>query len=134
MNSRETKELCSHLMESRELSKGQAMAYIKSITDATKADLLKDFRARPKPNEFVSIDQLKRSGAVYFPSDVSAPKPIEHTQLQDKEPSKKQKKIPYTLLMSPAELDRLKDLSAQDGETVSFHIRQAVRQYLSKIK
>jgi hypothetical protein len=134
MNSRDTKELCSHLIQFRGLSKGQAMAYIKSITDAVKTGLLKDFRARPSPNEFVSIEQLKKSGAAYFPPEVSSPKPIEHASTQDDEPPKKQKKIPYTLLMSPAELERLKDLAVQDGETVSFHIRQAVRQYLNKIK
>jgi len=40
------------------------------------------------------------------------------------------RKVPYTLLLQPEQLDALKSVSERDGSPVSHHIRQAIRAYL----
>ncbi|MDF1653144.1 ribbon-helix-helix domain-containing protein, partial [Pseudomonas aeruginosa] len=40
------------------------------------------------------------------------------------------KKVPYTLLMPPDQLEALRNLAEKDDTSVSHHIRQAVRAYL----
>ncbi|MGZ2905025.1 ribbon-helix-helix protein, CopG family [Pseudomonas aeruginosa] len=42
----------------------------------------------------------------------------------------KPKKVPYTLLMQPEQLEALRSLAEKDDTSVSHHIRQAVRAYL----
>lgn len=42
----------------------------------------------------------------------------------------KAKKVPYTLLMPPDQLEALRNLAEKDDTSVSHHIRQAVRSYL----
>ena len=46
--------------------------------------------------------------------------------------SVKAKKVPYTVLLPPAMLEDLKDLSEVDGDPVSHHIRTAIKAYLSR--
>lgn len=130
------------------------MAHIKALTSRAATQLLNDIRGTPNPNDFVSIEQLKKSSRVAFQDAETTPAldrlkdlSAQHSEavinkkdgkrqasLNESEKSAKQKKVPYTLLMAPSELERLKDLSSQDGETVSFHIRQAVRQYLNRMQ
>lgn len=50
--------------------------------------------------------------------------------LSPPEPLPKSKKVPYTLLLPPEQLEALKMRSEADDSSVSHHIRQAIRLYL----
>lgn len=49
-------------------------------------------------------------------------------------PPAKAKKVPYTVLLQPEQLEALKAISDRDGAPVSHHIRQAIRLYLRGYK
>ena len=67
-------------------------------------------------------------------ASVSLPEASENTPSDvSRQPRKKTKKVLFSLLMPPSELEALRSLSDETGETVSFHIRQAIRLYLKEV-
>lgn len=62
-----------------------------------------------------------------------SPEPLAVDVVKSGRPAKV-KKVMYSILLPPPDLEALKDLANEDGETVSFHIRQAIRAYLRSHK
>lgn len=129
MNSSDTKKIIGYLQLTRGMSKGQALAHVKAFTSEGLKEILLEIDRVSSPSDFVTTDQLKASGSRYFSSPKPDPTP---DHLVNKPVStKKPKKVPYTLLLTPSDLESLKAISETDGETVSSHIRAAIRSYLT---
>lgn len=47
-------------------------------------------------------------------------------------PAGRAKKVPYSVLLTPSQLDELRALADRDGSSVSHHIRAAIRDYLKR--
>lgn len=45
-------------------------------------------------------------------------------------PSARPKKVMFSILLPPADLEALRALSEQTGETMAYHVRSAIRRYL----
>ena len=118
ITSDQTRELLRLLVELDGLSKAAAKQVLNGIALDSRFALLHELRQR----------KLERSGQARLPlgrlvDGVFVPaKPAERAS--------KAKKVPYTLLLPPEQLDALRALAERDDSSVSHHIRQAIRAYL----
>lgn len=127
------REMLRLLCEVKSYSKAKAKATFDLLSPVERVELLRGLREAKSrmdeaPAPFVSIarpvTEERPQEADQAPSATEL-KPVGRTR---------SKKVPYTLLMQPEQLEALKACSEADGETVSHHIRQAVREYLSHLE
>lgn len=111
-----SKELLKLLQEVRRQSKKDALAIMRGLTPEGQNSLLAELRMRA----------LEASGQSRLPLG------SRETFREAPAASVKVKKVPYTVLLPPAMLEALKDLSEVDGDPVSHHIRTAIKAYLSR--
>jgi len=127
------REMLRLLCEVKGCSKAKAKATFDVLSPVERPEFLRALRdaksrmdAAPAP--FVSVSQPSIEGVApvseRVPSDSSA----------EAKGRSRPKKVPYTLLLQPEQLEALKACSEGDGETVSHHIRQAIRGYLSRLE
>lgn len=78
--------------------------------------------------------KLERNGQqtlpISHPASATTPKTPPKQPAQPSQGDSKAKKVPYTLLLPPSQLDALKALAEASDLAVSHHIRQAIKQYL----
>lgn len=116
MKADERRELIGYLRRFEGRSKSEALQEIATCTEESLMRSLLGYRKRA-----VALGTAPESVSRALPAQavvVSAADKV------------KAKKVPYTLLMPPEQLDALKVLAEEDGASVSHHIRQAVRLYL----
>lgn len=111
-----SKELLKLLQEVRRHTKKDALAVMRGLTPDGQNSLLAELRMRV----------LEASGQSRLPLG------SRETFREATAASVKAKKVPYTVLLPPAMLQDLKDLSEVDGDPVSHHIRTAIKAYLSR--
>lgn len=111
-----SKELLKLLQEVRRHTKKDALAVMRGLTPEGQNSLLAELRMRV----------LEASGQSRLPLG------SRETFREAPVASVKAKKVPYTVLLPPAMLEDLKDLSEVDGDPVSHHIRTAIKVYLSR--
>ena len=114
MKADDRRELLGYIQRFDGLSKAAALSELKNCTEASLVKNLEGYRLRIAKEKFAQQMAIKT--------------PV--TPLEAPLKAERPKKVPYTLLMLPEQLEGLKALSDQDGASVSHHIRQAVRQYL----
>lgn len=111
-------------------SRGEAQQFFFTRGKADRARLLNDatdWRLASSPvRDPVSLMEVTSS-------EPESPEPLVVDVLKSGRPAKA-KKVMYSILLPPPDLEALKDLANEDGETVSFHIRQAIRAYLRSHK
>lgn len=107
-------ELLGYMQQFEGLSKEAALFELKNCTEASLFKSLQGYRLQIAKEKSVQ-QQAAKASVTSLGAPLKAERP---------------KKVPYTLLMLPEQLEGLKALSDQDGASVSHHIRQAVRQYL----
>lgn len=110
------KELLKLLQDVRGQTKKDALAIMRGLTPEGQNSLLAELRMRV----------LEASGQSRLPLG------SRETFREVPAASVKAKKVPYTVLLPPAMLEDLKDLSEVDGDPVSHHIRTAIKAYLSR--
>lgn len=110
------KELLKLLQDVRGQTKKDALAIMRGLTPEGQNSLLAELRMRV----------LEASGQSRLPLG------SRETFRDAPAASVKAKKVPYTVLLPPAMLEDLKDLSEVDGDPVSHHIRTAIKAYLSR--
>lgn len=110
------KELLKLLQDVRGQTKKDALAIMRGLTPEGQNSLLAELRMRV----------LEASGQSRLPLG------SRETFRESPAASVKAKKVPYTVLLPPAMLEDLKDLSEVDGDPVSHHIRTAIKAYLSR--
>lgn len=113
------KELLKLLQEVRGQTKKDALAIMRGLTPEGQNSLLAELRMRALEASGQSL--LPLGSRETFREAPAAPAA-----------SLKAKKVPYTVLLPPAMLEDLKDLSEVDGDPVSHHIRTAIKAYLSR--
>lgn len=74
--------------------------------------------------------KLQRNGQAALPLSPALAKTTAKTPAKAVSGDSKAKKVPYTFLIAPAQLEVLNALSEQTDLPVSHHIRQAIRAYL----
>lgn len=110
-----SKELLKLLMEVRRHNKKDALAIMRGLAPEGQNSLLIELRRHA----------LEGNGQRVLPiGPAASPRPIFD------EP--RAKKVPYTVLLPPAMIESLKELSEIDGEPVSHHIRAAIKAYLGR--
>ncbi len=127
------REMLRLLCEVKGYSKAKAKATFDLLPPVERVDILRGLREAKSrmdeaPAPFVSIVRPVIEERPPVADQASSPteiKPVGRTR---------SRKVPYTLLMQPEQLEALKACSEADGETVSHHIRQAVRDYLSRLE
>lgn len=110
-----SKELLNLLQTVRRHSRKDALSIMRGLAPEGQHSLLIELRRHAieaNGQGLLPIAPVKASGVVY--------------------PEPRTKKVPYTVLLAPAMIDALKDLSETDGEPVSHHIRAALKAYLSR--
>ena len=117
-----SKELLKLLQEVRRHTKKDALAVMRGLTPDGQNSLLAELRMRV----------LEASGQSRLP--LGSRETFREAPAAPAAPaaSVKAKKVPYTVLLPPAMLEDLKDLSEVDGDPVSHHIRTAIKAYLSR--
>jgi len=75
--------------------------------------------------------KLERNGQTALPLPVGDAKTPAKTPAKASGSDSKAKKVPYTFLIPPSQLEALNALSEQSDLPVSHHIRQAIRAYLT---
>lgn len=66
-------------------------------------------------------------------NSVSEATPLEHVKNPPPEGSpvaSKQKKVMYSILLPPSDLESMRAISDSTGEAVAFHVRSAIRRYI----
>lgn len=121
MKSADRRELLGYMQRYANLSKAGAMAEMRSCSEQTLIDMLKDYRARTRRSAFDNLAE---------PEPVELLQPVKPSEKPLK--AQKAKKVPYTLLLLSPQLEALRELSDRDGASVSHHIRMAVADYLRK--
>ncbi|PKM27857.1 hypothetical protein [Stutzerimonas chloritidismutans] len=123
------RNLCfEFLMRVTNRTKEEAQQFLFTLGKPARAGLLKDAK------EWKSMGYpVRGAGAVTAP--VTDPErvfetPARSTPDVEGPARKKAKKVLFSLLLPPAELEALRTLSDETGETVSSHVRQAIRTYL----
>lgn len=127
------REMLRLLCEVKGYSKAKAKATFDVLSPVERGDYLRALRGAKSrmdeaPAPFVSIPRPsveERSQETAQAPNAAHAKPLGRSR---------SKKVPYTLLMQPEQLEALKACSEADGETVSHHIRQAIRDYLSRVE
>jgi hypothetical protein len=116
MNSADRKELMGYLRGREGMSKAAALAELRTCTPESLQRSLEGHRRKSilEAQSAASESKKKPSGA---PSSTA-----------------KAKKVPYTLLLPPEQLEALRALSERDDSSVSHHIRQAIRTYLRGVR
>lgn len=113
-------------------SKEEAQHFVFTLPKPDRARLLRDakeWKANGSPVRDTAASVVAPPASVSLPdAPEKAPSNASH------QPRKKPKKVLFSLLMPPSELEALRSLSDETGETVSFHIRQAIRLYLKEVK
>lgn len=117
-----SKELLKLLQEVRRHTKKDALVVMKGLTPEGQNSLLAELRMRVL--EASGQSRLPLGSRETFREAPAAP--------AASVASVKAKKVPYTVLLPPAMLEDLKDLSEVDGDPVSHHIRTAIKAYLSR--
>lgn len=120
-----SKELLKLLQEVRRHTKKDALAVMKGLTPEGQNSLLAELRMRVL--EASGQSRLPLGSRETFREAPAAPAAPAASVA-----SVKAKKVPYTVLLPPAMLEDLKDLSEVDGDPVSHHIRTAIKAYLSR--
>lgn len=113
------KELFKLLMDVNHLSKKDALTVINGLTGEGQVALTNDLRRKKIENEGQGNLQLRAPQKSVEPVSMA---PV------------KAKKVPYTVLLPPSMVDRLKAVSEEDGAPVSHHIRLAIKAYLSRVR
>jgi len=75
--------------------------------------------------------KLERNGQVSLPLAASVRQSPSKTPVAAVSGGSKAKKVPYTFLIAPDQLEALNALSERSDLPVSHHIRQAIRAYLT---
>lgn len=73
--------------------------------------------------------KLERQGQARLPLHPK-PAPRQEAPVARSNADPRAKKVPYSLLLPPEQLDALRVISERDDSSVSHHIRQAIRAYL----
>lgn len=120
-----SKELLKLLQEVRRHTKKDALVVMKGLTPEGQNSLLAELRMRVL--EASGQSRLPLGSRETFRDAPAAPAAPAASVA-----SVKAKKVPYTVLLPPAMLEDLKDLSEVDGDPVSHHIRTAIKAYLSR--
>lgn len=120
-----SKELLKLLQEVRRHTKKDALVVMKGLTPEGQNSLLAELRMRVL--EASGQSRLPLGSRETFREAPAAPAASVASVA-----SVKAKKVPYTVLLPPAMLEDLKDLSEVDGDPVSHHIRTAIKAYLSR--
>ena len=125
------RHLCfEFLMKVTNRSKEEAQQFMFTLPKSDRARLLRDakeWKASGSPVRDTAASVLVPPASVSPPEAPETPSDASH------QPRKKPKKVLFSLLMPPSELEALRSLSDETGETVSFHIRQAIRLYLKEV-
>lgn len=116
----ESKELLHLLQTVRRHSKKDAMALMRGLAPEGQRSLLIELRR-------VLLESRGQKTLPLAPAQPSIPLSAQQTP-------GKAKKVPYSLLLPPAMLESLKELSERDGAPVSHHIRLAIKAYLGKVR
>lgn len=123
-----SKELLKLLQEVRRHTKKDALVVMKGLTPEGQNSLLAELRMRVL--EASGQSRLPLGSRETFRDAPAAPAAPAASVASVA--SVKAKKVPYTVLLPPAMLEDLKDLSEVDGDPVSHHIRTAIKAYLSR--
>lgn len=113
LSSSDRREVIQLLIEFEGLSRAAARRAVNEATSSSLSDTL--FRLRRL--------KLERNGQQSMKLPLSSP-------VAPPKPKSRAKKVPYTLLLPPEQLDALRAISDADDSSVSHHIRQAIRIYL----
>jgi hypothetical protein len=118
ISSSERRELIDLLIEFEGMSRTAAK---RVVGDAKPYDLAR------------SLDALRKVKAMRS-APPEEPKPEVMSRGQELPPGResRSKKVPYTLLLPPEQLEALKVFADRDDSSVSHHIRQAIRLYLNR--
>lgn len=118
ISSSERRELIDLLIEFEGMSRTAAK---RVVGDAKPYDLAR------------SLDALRKVKAMRS-APPEEPKPAVMSRGQELPPGResRSKKVPYTLLLPPEQLEALKVFADRDDSSVSHHIRQAIRLYLNR--
>lgn len=126
------RELLRLISEINGYSKAQAKSFFDVLSPAERPVVLRGLRQQKADLDAspvsVSLGFFGSSSQVIDVQADPAPLPVESPGKRSKP-----KKVPYTLLLQPEQLEALKSCSESDGETVSYHIRQAIRSYLDEL-
>lgn len=119
ISSTERRELIDLLIEFEGMSRTAAK---RVVGDAKPFDLARSLEA-------LRNAKAMRSGSTASQPAELAEKPesIDKPQVRES----RSKKVPYTLLLPPEQLEALKVFAERDDSSVSHHIRQAIRLYLN---
>jgi len=112
---KDSEELYELLKRHHKHNHKAALAVMRGLTGEGQLSLLNDLRRAEL--------ELNGQASLALPKPPAARKPATKA-------SGKSSKLPYSLLLPPSMLERLKALSEADGAPVSHHIRIAVLQYL----
>lgn len=115
----QTRELLDLLMHVDGHSKAAAKNVFNGITPEGRLALLHELRRKKLERE--GQGRLSLEGKVRAAQQAAEKAP---------QSAGKAKKVPYTLLLPPEQLDALRSLAERDDSSVSHHIRQAIRGYL----
>lgn len=113
ISSSDRREAISLLIEFEGMSRAAARRVVSEATNESLSDSLAKLRRL----------KLERNGQQSMKLPLSAP-------VASSKPRSKTKKVPYTLLLPPEQLEALRVRSEADDSSVSHHIRQAIRMYL----
>jgi hypothetical protein len=106
----DSKEALALLQRVRKYSRKQALEFMRGLTSEGLNSLCIDLRRSELESRGQGVLALSR-----LPEPFVVPK-----------------KVPYSLLIPPMMLDALRVRSARDGDSVSHHIRAAIKAYLGK--
>lgn len=128
MNTKDRNLCFEFLMKVTHRSREEAQQLVFTLGKPARARLLndaKEWKAMGLPVHRADAE----IAALPDTEDLSKP-PAESAPDVETPVRKKAKKVLFSLLLPPAELDALRILSDETGETVSSHVRQAIRNYL----
>lgn len=136
MNSKDRALCLRFLVEVTGRSNADAKRYVRHLGELHLSRLLENasdwkalgFPVRVIDGSWVMSDAVNPlpTSAMPQPSAVVAPVPVSAPQVR----SSKQKKVMYSILLPPSDLEALRALSDETGEAVAFHVRSAIRLYL----
>ncbi|QRY79523.1 hypothetical protein JVX91_28860 [Pseudomonas sp. PDNC002] len=112
-------------------SKGSAKTYFESLGEARRCRLLEhatDWVSEGRPTREDRAQDVATSS-----EEVVAYQEIATADVETPEPvlsKKRAKKILFSLMLPPDDLDELRGLSERTGEAVAYHVREAIRRYL----
>lgn len=121
-------------------SKGGSKRYMASLGPQRLDRLLRDAlewkeMGSPvrEPNGTWGLKEEAREGVNELMPVEDSVEEVAGAKLTERRPTKS-KKVMFSILLPPADLDALRQLSEDTGETMAYHVRTAIRGYLKGVR